>query len=72
MKPRKTILSRYAMTPVNNKFFMSVDVASSGELSDKNAYMWAPYITSVSPLDEQTPEEVRNERLKKLKRIFNK
>lgn len=83
MKPKKSILSRYAKAQIDSKLYGGIDVANSGDsssitITDENGYIWAPYIPVMTGtiIDEgfswePTPEEVRTERLKKIKRIFN-
>lgn len=72
--PRVSVSSRY------KKITIGVDIANTGNTSvniskiDEEGYIWCPYVPIMLEPEivgwEPTPEQVRLEREKKLKRIY--
>jgi len=82
----KSIMSRYGVKNVNPQYFGSIDVATSGDSSSvqvckkvgDTGYIYAPYIMAptITKIDdwfettEEKAERIREERKKKMDRIF--
>lgn len=80
-KLTKSIKSRYSKKIINNNYFGNVNISGNtyNTHTTKDGYIYAPYImistgTIISEYEtsEQKAERIKEERRKKLERIFKK